>query len=69
MQGNRDEAFDLNKRAVSVQKATLGENSCWTIKAYYRLAVDLYDRAIYNEAKCVATSPFLLSSLAKSFMF
>ncbi|SPQ20325.1 4196d626-36d8-43bd-9a53-2dcfe937b147 [Thermothielavioides terrestris] len=59
LQGKADEAYEFRKRAVSVLKVTCGENSVQASMAYYRLAVDEFERGGFEKscsllAKCAS---------------
>ncbi|KPM45191.1 hypothetical protein AK830_g1366 [Neonectria ditissima] len=51
LQGKSGEAYELHTRAASVLRSALGDNSVYASFAYYRLAVDEYERGMYSKAK------------------
>jgi hypothetical protein len=55
LQGKADEAYEFRKRAVSVLKVTCGENSVQASMAYYRLAVDEFERGGFEKSWFVAS--------------
>ncbi|KAI1448209.1 P-loop containing nucleoside triphosphate hydrolase protein [Annulohypoxylon stygium] len=50
VQGRKKDAYEFFQRANKVVPVATGERSLWSVQAYYRLAVDEFDRERYTEA-------------------